>query len=70
MLLKKKKSHSQIINMDETPLSFDSPANRTVEETVSRSISVFTTGHERTLFECVLACAANGDKLKPMIIFF
>ncbi|KFM63799.1 Pogo transposable element with KRAB, partial [Stegodyphus mimosarum] len=57
---KKKLLRSQIINMDETPLAFDSPANRTVDETGAKTVSVLTTGHERTSFTCVLACAANG----------
>ena len=70
MLLQKKKiPHSQIIYMDETPLSFDSSANRTVEETGSRIVFEFMTGHERTSFTCALACVENGDKLKSMIIF-
>ncbi|KFM76864.1 Pogo transposable element with KRAB, partial [Stegodyphus mimosarum] len=42
---------------------------KTVDETGAKTVSVLTTGHERTSFTCVLACAANGDKLKPMIIF-
>ncbi|KFM65154.1 Pogo transposable element with KRAB, partial [Stegodyphus mimosarum] len=66
---KKKLLRPQIINIDETPLAFDSPTNRTVDETGAKTASVLTTGHERTSFTCVLACAANGVKLKPMIIF-
>ncbi|KFM74964.1 hypothetical protein X975_20025, partial [Stegodyphus mimosarum] len=49
---------STIINMDETPLAFDSPA---------KTVSVLTTGHERTSFTCVLACAANGFKEAEII---
>ncbi|KFM71972.1 Pogo transposable element with KRAB, partial [Stegodyphus mimosarum] len=64
-----KKTFSVTDNMDETLLAFDCPPNRTVDETGAKTASVLTTGHERTSFTCVLACAANGDKLKPMIIF-
>ncbi len=66
---KKGVKESQIINMDEVPLTFDCPPNRTVNKTGEKSISIVTTGHEKTSFTCVLACAANGEKLKPMIIF-
>ncbi|KFM74162.1 Pogo transposable element with KRAB, partial [Stegodyphus mimosarum] len=55
--------------MDEMPLAFDSLANRPVDETGMKSVSMLTTGHERTSFACVLSCATNGDMLKPMIIF-
>lgn len=65
----KKFMPSHVINMDETPLFFDCPANRTVDKTGTKTVSIITTGHERMAFTCVLACAANGDKLKPMIIF-
>lgn len=65
----KKFSLSQIINMDETPLTFDCPANRTVDQTGTRTVSVLTTGHEKMSFTCVLACSANGDLLNPLIIF-
>lgn len=60
---------SQIINMDEVPLTFDCPPNRTIDRTGEKSISITTTGHEKTSFTCVLSCAADGEKLKPMIIF-
>lgn len=65
----KKLKPSQIINMDEVPLTFDCPPNRTVCKTGDKSVPIVTTGNERTSFTCVLACAANGEKLKPMIIF-
>ena len=34
-----------------------------------KTIQVKTTGHERTHFTVVLACMANGFKLKPTVIF-
>jgi len=60
---------SQIGNMDETPMSFDLPRNRTVDKVGAKTVQVRTTGHERTNFTLVLACMADGTKLKPMVIF-
>jgi transposase-like protein len=65
----KKLHKSQIINMDEVPMSFDCPPTRTVCKTGEKTVSIVTSGHEKTAFTCVLACAANGEKLKPMLIF-
>ena len=48
---------------------FDCPANRTVDETGTKTVSILTTVHEKMTFTCILACAANGDQLKPLIIF-
>uniref|UniRef100_H3A0T2 HTH CENPB-type domain-containing protein n=1 Tax=Latimeria chalumnae TaxID=7897 RepID=H3A0T2_LATCH len=56
-------------NMDETPMNFDMPSNRTVDSKGSKTVLVKTTGHEKTRFMVVLACMANGTKLKPMVIF-
>lgn len=66
---KKKFLLSQVINMDETPLTFDCPPSRTIDQIGVKAVPVLTTGHEKTSFTCVLACAANGDKLKPLVIF-
>ena len=58
-----------IANMDETPVTFDLPSNITIDETEARSISIRTTGHEKTNFTVVLSCMADGTKLLPLIIF-
>ena len=58
-----------IANMDETPVTFDLPSNITIDETGARSISIRTTGHEKTNFTVVLSCMADGMKLPPLIIF-
>jgi hypothetical protein len=60
---------SFIGNMDETPMSFDLPNNTTIDERGARSISIRTTGHEKTNFTVVLTCMADGTKLPPIIIF-
>jgi len=56
-------------NMDETPVSFDLPSNTTIDELGTRTVSIRTTGHERTNFTVVLTCMADGTKLPPLIIF-
>ncbi|KAF4795049.1 hypothetical protein TURU_096745 [Turdus rufiventris] len=37
-----------IINMDEVPLTFDMPLNRTVERIGTSTVSVRTTGNKKT----------------------
>ena len=62
-IIKHRKQHSydlsQIGNMDETPMTFDLPPNRTFNPS----------GHEKTRFTVVLACMADGTKLRPVVIF-
>ncbi len=58
-----------IINIDEVPLTFDLPLTRTVNKKGESSVTLKTTGHERTHFTCVLSCTASGQKLPPMVIF-
>lgn len=60
---------SQIGNMDETPMCFDLPENKTINCKGEKSILVKTTGHEKTRFTVVLSCLADGSKLRPIIIF-
>ena len=55
-------------NMHETPMTFDMPLDRTVDAIGKRNILVKTSGHEKDRFTLVLACLANGTKLKPMVI--
>ena len=58
-----------IANMDETPLTFDMPPNRTVNNTGEKTIKIRTTGNEKNRVTVVLACCGDGSKLKPMLIF-
>lgn len=60
---------SQIGNMDETPVCFDIPSNRTVEQKGVKTVFIKTTGHEKTRFTVVLGCMADGSRLPPVIIF-
>ena len=56
-------------NMDEVPLSFNMPSNRTIDITGTKTVGIRTTGHEKSNFTVVLGCMANGVKLPPVIIF-
>ena len=68
---KKAKQYSleQIGNMDETPMQFDMPLDRTLNNKGDKTITIKTTGHEKDHFTVVLACLADGTRLKPMVIF-
>lgn len=55
--------------MDETPCYFDLPSQSTVEMKGEKSVPVATSGYEKMRFTTVLACAASGRKLKPLLIF-
>ncbi|KAK6299839.1 hypothetical protein J4Q44_G00298720 [Coregonus suidteri] len=68
-ITEKKIRPEHITNMDEVPLTFDIPMNRTVEKTGTSTVSVRTIGNEKSSFTVVLACQANGQKLPPMVIF-
>ena len=68
----RKKANHELVNignMDETPVWFNMPSARTVNTRGEKSVSITTTGHEKSLFTVVLSCLADGTKLKPMIIF-
>ena len=62
-------SISQIGNMDETPMFFDLPGNSTVHMIGDKTVSIKTSGHEKTHFTVILACLADGTKLKPAVVF-
>ena len=58
-----------IANMDETPLTFDMPLNRTINSIGEKTVRIRTTGNEKNRVTVVLACAGDGTKLKPTVIF-
>ena len=58
-----------IANMDETPLTFDMPPNRTINNMGEKTIKIRTTGNEKNRVTLVLACCGDGSKIKPMVIF-
>jgi hypothetical protein len=56
-------------NMDETPMWFDLPSNTTIHNKGEKTVSIRTTGHERTSFTVILGCMADGTKLPAVCIF-
>ena len=56
-------------NMDQMPVYFDSPNNRTLDFQGNDTISIKTTGHEKSRFTLMLCADNQGRKLKPSIIF-
>ena len=48
---------------------FDMPANRTVDFKGNTSVSIKTTGSEKSHFTVILSCMADGTKLKPAVVF-
>ena len=56
-------------NMDEVPVQFDMPSNRTVNAVGDKTVKITTTGNKKNRLTVVLACAGDGSKLKPLVIF-
>jgi len=59
----------QLGNMDEVPLTFDVPLNKTVDVKDVKTIMIKTSGNEKMHYTVVLACCAGGTKLPPLLIF-
>jgi len=53
----------QLGNMDEVPLTFDVPLNKTVDVEGAKTIMIKTSGNEKTHNTVDLACCAEGTKL-------
>ncbi len=60
---------SDIIAMDETAVWQDMLSNTTVDSIGHNTISMKTTGHEKTKVSVCLTAKADGTKLKPFIVF-
>ena len=58
-----------IIAMDETSVWHEMISNTTVTDKGAKSVVPKTTGHEKSKVTVTLAAKANGDKLKPYIVF-
>ena len=56
-------------NMDETPVFFDMVGNRTVNVKGKNRVNVKTTESDKAHFTTILACLADGTKLKPTVVF-
>jgi len=59
----------QLGNMDEVPLMFDVPSNKTVDVKGAKTIMTKTSGNEKMRYTVVLACCADGTKFPPLLIF-
>lgn len=55
--------------MDETPVWFDMPYNKTLAKTGSKTVAIRTCGGEKKRVSVVLCVSADGQKLKPLVIF-
>ena len=58
-----------VLNMDQTPIYFSMPPGRTLELQGSNRVGVRTTSNSTERATCSLCVSADGDKLKPMLIF-
>ena len=58
-----------IIVMDETPVWSDMISDTTIDITGSKTVTVKSTGHEKSRVSVCLAAKADGTKLPPMIVF-
>lgn len=60
---------ADIIAMDETPVWADMVSETTVDVTGTKTVTVKTSGHEKSRVSVCLTAKADGTKLKPMIVF-
>lgn len=58
-----------IIAMDETPVWCDMISETTVDKGGIKTVTLKTTGQEKSRVSVVLAAKAEGTKLKPMVVF-
>ena len=60
---------SNIVNFDETALSYNIPPNKTVHHIGQKTIVIRTLKQEKARISAILSITASGEKLKPYIIF-
>ena len=67
--------HNCIFNMNEVPVPFDMPANRTIEQVGANLVPIMTTGNEKNILYCCFSLffkcikiATNGNFLKENIV--
>ena len=72
-IIKQRRAHSYplhlVANMDESPIQFDMPSDRTVSNTGEKTVKMRTAGNKKNRPTVVLTCAGDGSKLKPLVIF-
>ena len=59
----------QLGNMDEVPLTFDVPLNKTVDVKGAKAVMIKISGNEKTRYTVVFVGCADGTKLPPLLIF-
>ena len=57
----------QLRNMDEVPLTFDVPSNKTVDVKGAKTIMIKTSGNEKTHYTVVLACSTDGKTIPSLL---
>ena len=57
-----------IINIDETPIFYDSPFSNTLDKKGVKEVEIVTSGAEKDRVSLLLSVAADGTKLLAMII--
>ena len=60
---------SLVCNMDETPIFFNMPSNKTIEIKGKKTVQIVTQNQEKMRVSLILAVLADGTKLPPYIIF-
>ena len=58
-----------IVNMDETALMYNMPFNKTIHKIGQKTITIATQKQEKSRISCILSINAEGNILKPYIIF-
>ncbi|CAI7858866.1 unnamed protein product [Closterium sp. NIES-53] len=58
-----------IINADQTPLWLEMPATTTVDQTGVRAVPIRSAGYQKERVTVMLACTADGMKLRPWVFF-
>ena len=67
--IKYKKLPSSIIVMDETSVWNEIMSNTAIDKQGAKSVCLKTTGHDKCMVSICLAVKADGNKLKPFIVF-
>ena len=58
-----------VINVDETYVTRDSPSETTIETVGVKSVPIRSTGAEKTRYTVILANTLTGEKLPAMIVW-
>ena len=62
-------NYGQDLNIDETPIFFNMPSNKTIEIKGKKTVQIVTQNQEKMRVSLILAVLADSTKLPPYIIF-